>query len=326
MTGTHNSKRRSAAVSLILRLAGTAAALALLFYFLPVDELWSAIRRVPPAVWLVVFAGYMAAHGVGVTKWRLMVNVAGAGLNVSQAARCYFAGLFGNIFLPSLIGGDVIRAGLALKMGRSKAGVLLGSLVDRILDIFAITCIAVTGALLAPGALDAQSRRVFVVLAMVFVAGAIAVSGLLLALPGRKFSWRNRRRLVKLRRAGRAMARQPQRVALAVVLGATFQVSLILLMARLAPACGLEVPLRAWLFAYPLAKLAALVPVTQGGIGVREAALAALLVPFGAPAVLTVAVGLVWETIVIAGGLAGGAYSFGLAGGREKVQPRMNTD
>jgi glycosyltransferase 2 family protein len=37
------------------------------------------------------------------------------------------------------------------------------------------------------------------------------------------------------------------------------------------------------LFAWPLAKIAAVVPITQGGIGVREAALVVLLAPFGAP-------------------------------------------
>jgi uncharacterized membrane protein YbhN (UPF0104 family) len=63
-------------------------------------------------------------------------------------------------------------------------------------------------------------------------------------------------------------------------------------------------------FAWPLAKLSALLPVTQGGIGVREAALAALLAPFGAPAVLTVAVGLAWEAIIISGGLIAGLVSF----------------
>lgn len=294
----------------VLRLVGTAVVLALLFFVLPVEQLWAAIRRVPPQVWLTVLAGYLAAHLIGVLKWRLMVNLAGAGLDHSQAARCYFAGLFGNIFLPSLIGGDLIRAGLALRMGRSKAGVLLGSLVDRILDVIAITCIAVTGALLAPGALHPHSRRIFWGLAAVFAIAAAGAAAMAAMMPPRRLSFKNRRRLAKVRRAARAMARQPYRVALALGLAVTAQSSFILLMARLAPACGLEAPLRGWFFAYPLAKLAALLPVTQGGIGVREAALAALLVPFGAPAVLTVAVGLIWETIVIAGGLIGGAFSF----------------
>jgi uncharacterized membrane protein YbhN (UPF0104 family) len=59
-----------------------------------------------------------------------------------------------------------------------------------------------------------------------------------------------------------------------------------------------------------MGKLAALVPITQGGIGVREAALAVLLTPFGAPPVLTVAAGLVWQTIIISTALAGGLFVF----------------
>ena len=74
-------------------------------------------------------------------------------------------------------------------------------------------------------------------------------------------------------------------------------------------ACGLHLAFREWLFAWPLAKMSAAIPITQGGIGVREAALAALLLPFGAPAALTVAAGLAWEAIVISGALIAGAVS-----------------
>jgi glycosyltransferase 2 family protein len=82
-----------------------------------------------------------------------------------------------------------------------------------------------------------------------------------------------------------------------------------MLTAQLAVYCGLTVPLRVWLFAWPLAKLAAMLPLTQGGIGVREAALVALLAPFGAPGHLVLATGLVWESLVVAGGLIAGAVA-----------------
>jgi uncharacterized membrane protein YbhN (UPF0104 family) len=61
-----------------------------------------------------------------------------------------------------------------------------------------------------------------------------------------------------------------------------------------------------------LAKLSAVLPVTQGGVGVREAALTALLVLFGVPAALAVAVGLVFEAVVITGGLIGGPVAVAL--------------
>ena len=89
--------------------------------------------------------------------------------------------------------------------------------------------------------------------------------------------------------------------------GVFIQATFLILTARLAAPCGLELPLRVWLFAWPLAKLAAVLPLTQGGIGVREAALVALLAPFGAASHLVLAAGLAWEGIIIAGGsIAGG--------------------
>jgi uncharacterized membrane protein YbhN (UPF0104 family) len=72
---------------------------------------------------------------------------------------------------------------------------------------------------------------------------------------------------------------------------------------------GLTAPFQVWLFVWPLAKIAATLPLTQGGIGIREAALAALFAPFGVPAVLAVAVSLVFQVVVISGGLAGGIVS-----------------
>jgi uncharacterized membrane protein YbhN (UPF0104 family) len=97
---------------------------------------------------------------------------------------------------------------------------------------------------------------------------------------------------------------------LAFALGTVVQTSFVLLTAVIARGCGLDMPLRVWLFAWPLAKLVALVPLTQGGIGVRELALAALLAPFGAAPAVTVAVGLVWEAVILVGRIAGGPDLF----------------
>lgn len=291
-----------------VRLAGTMVVLALLFYFLPFQELWHTMRRISLPAWLLVLAGYSSLQLVAIIKWRLMVNLAGAGLSYSQAARCYFAGLFGNLFLPSLVGGDVIRAGMALKLGKSKAGVLLGSLLDRMLDIAALVSVAGLGALFIPGHLDPQVARAFRAVIAVLGLGGVAGLGVVWLVLRRRFPFWIRRKLVRVRTAARRMARQPARVLLAWILGLAFQTSLVLLMSRIAAECGLFAPFPAWLFAYPMSKLAGLLPVTQGGLGVREAALAVLLVPFGASPVLTVAAGLVWETVVYTGALAGGVF------------------
>jgi len=297
-----------------LRLGGSAIALALLLRMLPLGQLWTTMRRLPPWVFAVTLVAYMTTHAVASMKWRMMVNTAGAGLGYRPALRCYFAGLFGNVFLPSIVGGDVIRAGLAMASARPRAGALLASLVDRMLDVMALGLVAGFGALMLPQALEAQSRRVF--LALAAVAALLGLGGVLLValFPARRFSFRKRRKLVRLRQAVRAMRQRPRRVAAVLALAIVLQSTFALLNAWIARWCGVEVPLYVWLFVWTLGKVSAMLPITQGGIGVREAALAALLVPFGVPPVLTVAAGLMWQVVIVAGGLCGGAIA--LAVGR----------
>lgn len=292
-----------------VRIGGSLFILTLLFCFLPIGDLWSAVRRVSFAVWLLALAGYIGAHTIALIKWRLTANLAGSGLSFAGAARCHFAGQFGNLFLPSIMGGEVIRVGLGLSLARNKSALLLGSLLDRVLDIAALASVMAFGAFLLPGALDAQSRRVFwIVTGSVFLLILVSLA-LLVALPFQRFSLKIRRRIENVLEALRSVARRPSLLLLSLSLGIATQTSLVMLTAWIGEACGLNLRLSVWLFAWPLAKLAALLPLTQGGIGVREIALGGLLAPFGAPVVLTVAVGLVWETILIAGSLLAGLLS-----------------
>jgi uncharacterized membrane protein YbhN (UPF0104 family) len=146
---------------------------------------------------------------------------------------------------------------------------------------------------------------------LLFAGAAVAAIVLLLALILhrpllRGHSIRFRRRLAQIRHAIRSISRHPHRLVFGWLLGTSVQGTYILLTALVGISCGLVLPLRVWLFAWPLAKMAAVLPITQGGIGVREAALVVLLAPFGAPAARVLATGIVWEGVIIAGGLLAG--------------------
>jgi len=265
------------------------------------------VKRIPPGLGLGLLCAYMVLHLVGVVKWRLLINLAGADLTFSQAVRCYYWGLFANNFLPSLVGGDLVRAGVAFAISpRSKHAVVLGSLIDRLQDVLGLAGVAALGVLLIPRSLDPQSRKVFwAVGGLLLVAGALGVGSLFL-LPVKKFPYKIRRIMVKVRRGIRSVSRDPSRVLLCFCLGMILQGCQVAINSWLGAASGLHVGFGVWLFAWPIAKLSALLPVTQGGIGVREVALVGLLAPFGAPPVLTAAAGLVFEAITIVGGLLAG--------------------
>ena len=296
-------------LQVILQYGGSALVLYLLFRLLPGRQVWQALGLLPARLWILVLIGYLAAHCIGAAKYRLVLNLGGAGIGARQAARCYFAGLFGSLFLPSLIGGDILRVAMALRVARSRAGVLLGSLVDRFSDFTALALLAAVGAALVPGTLDPRSRKIFELAGGIAVVGIAAAASAIAMLPVRRFSYRMRRRFVRLRGAVHSTIKQPGAMVRALSMSVTVQLIFIVLNVVLANACGLHLRFRIWLFAWPLAKLSAAIPITQAGIGVREAALAALLVPFGATAVLAVASGLAWDAISIGGAIAGGIFT-----------------
>jgi uncharacterized membrane protein YbhN (UPF0104 family) len=183
-----------------------------------------------------------------------------------------------------------------------------------VLDTLSLAVVAGVGVLLLPGTLDAHHRHAFVALAIVFGLAMAALFAMLMFMPWQKLPFKLRRMSVKVRRAWRAIAARRQYVLISFALGIMIQMSLVALSATIANACGLHVQFRAWLLVWPLAKLLALVPLTLGGLGIREAGLVALLAPFGVSATLAVAAGLAWESIVIGGGLGAGLTSFVIGG------------
>ena len=314
MLGAHHTENRNRGRLLIaLRWLGAAAVIGVLLRFLPLPLLAEAIRRVPFATFLAILLGYLCAHAVGIAKWRMVVNAAGAQLDYRTSAQCYAGGLFGTLFLPSIIGGDVVRLAVGLRRSPNPAAVLAGNVADRFMDVAAQGGLVLLGIFLLPSALPAsirgQAQKVLLYLGAAFL--VLILCGLLLYRPllrGR--SVRFRRRLARLRHALRSVSGAPHVLLGAWGMGTAIQTVFLVLTAKLAETCGLVLPLRDWFFAWPLAKLAAVLPLTQGGIGVREAALVGLLSPFGAAPHLVLAAGLLWEAIVITGGLLSGVAAF----------------
>jgi len=316
MIGAHHRQPGSRGWLVIaLRWAVGLAILAALLHFLPLAPLRAAVARVPASSFAAVLLGYLLAHAAGVAKWRMVVNAAGAELDFATSAQCYAGGLFGTLFLPSIVGGDVIRLAVGLRRSPRPAAVLAGNVVDRFLDVMAQAGLVFVGLGLLPDSVPERFEEI-AEKSLLWAAGIGAVL-VLAAFLLRRFllggrSVRFRRRIARLRHAWRSVSRRPQVLVFGWLTGTAIQFSFLVLTARIATYCGLALPLRVWLFAWPLAKLVAVLPLTQGGIGMREAALVALLAPFGAPGPLVFAAGLMWEGVIIAGGLIAGAGALAL--------------
>ncbi len=173
MKGAHQPAASTRGWFLIaLRWAAALLVLGVLVHFLPLATLRTAVTKIPPARFLIILFLYLCAHCIGVLKWRMVVNAAGSALDLATSAQCYFGGLFGTLFLPSIVGGDVIRLAVGLRKSARPAAVLAGNLADRFLDVSAQAGLVVVGLFLLPGSLpQAWRERAIHYLLFLIVAG-----------------------------------------------------------------------------------------------------------------------------------------------------------
>src|SRR5688572_32155336 len=125
-------------MKLWIKVAISLLILVALLVLLPLDELRSAFGSLSPSLWLAALMLFLAAHLLGVLKWRISLSTAGAQLSLLSALRYYAAGLFANTWMPGLIGGDVLRAMLAGRQtGRHESSIGAG-LLDRAIDLLGL--------------------------------------------------------------------------------------------------------------------------------------------------------------------------------------------
>lgn len=313
-----------------LRAAGSAAALVLIFWFLPKEAILQGFTRLSWPLFLSVLAAFLMCHVATATKWWLLMDQA---IPFVTALRAHFAGLAANLCLPGAAGGDAVRAGLAHVSLRDGPKVAAAAVGDRMIDLVGLACLTLSGLVMLGGSLGGspggspgasaggEGGNRALAYGLTGIVFAIAVAGLFLFPAVARFVWTRWPHLpakglgLRVAAAFATLARRPGLLLFTLVLSATIQAVLILLSVKLAEPVGVHVPLAAWFFAWPLAKIIATLPISLGGLGVRESSLAALLVPFGAAAPEVVASGLAWQGILYLAGAIGGVILVASGGG-----------
>ena len=291
----------------MLRIVGSAALIALLFVVLPTDPILGALSALSLPLFSLCVAGFLLAHVFGIVKWRLMLDTAGCRLSWLFVGRCYLFGLFGNVFLPSLVGGDLVSVALALQRTTDPAALVLGTLMARLLDLIVLGLAAALGLFLLQGPRSVALDVNLPTGGLDGVITVLTIMGVSAALLTLRWSPRLYRFIGQLREAWHAIWRRPAALLSALVAAMFQHASLLGLTIMLGTALGLDLPLALWLFAWTGAKIAAFLPVGQAGIGTREVAFAAALAPFGIEASLAVAVSLAWEAVLVSACLLAGA-------------------
>ena len=122
----------------IIRVVGTLLSIALLIYLLSQQgwgEIVDALRKIPPiSLVLVVILMVISRISVG-SRWYSLLRSTTSNISFAESLRMTFAGLFAANFLPTTIGGDVVRLTGTLPRSEDRVASAASIAADRLVGL-----------------------------------------------------------------------------------------------------------------------------------------------------------------------------------------------
>lgn len=200
----------------------------------------------------------------------------------------YYTGLLMNCVLPSGVGGDVARILIVRKQGYPLGELAATSLVDRFLGLLGLLAIAGVALIIVPGELPMtvlQSRVAGVALLLGSVLGLWWLPRLGITLLNRMGKNATSGFWQKIERGSdifQQIFHRPRQMIFPALLSLTSHSLYILSYASLGQALLPEMSLSSYFLAIPGVMIVLLIPISLGGLGLREISTVGLLVWLGA--------------------------------------------
>jgi uncharacterized membrane protein YbhN (UPF0104 family) len=265
----------------------------------------------PHAVFDLVAAVLITLVGIvlSAVRWQRVLVALEAPARLLTLATHYFAGLFVSNFLPSTIGGDVLRVARLSAANHDRPTTFASVVLERLSGWIVLPVITLTGLALNPALrhLGTASRvaegiavGTLVLLAAVLVSAASPKIGGRL---GHSEGWR---RFIAAVHLGLVrFRRHPAAAAEVLVAGFVYQLFVVWAAFLAAGAMQIDIGITAMLAFMPAVAIVQVLPVTIGGLGVREGAFVLFLHPLGVQTHEAIALGVLVYGINLVASLAG---------------------
>jgi hypothetical protein len=124
--------------TLLLRLFGTLAAIVPMVLLIR-EEGWGKIvdslRQISPSHFFLALAALLVSRIFVIARWHVLLQSGGVNIPFRRTAELTLMGLFASNFLPTTVGGDVVRLAGVMQMGFDRAICLASIAADRLVGL-----------------------------------------------------------------------------------------------------------------------------------------------------------------------------------------------
>lgn len=231
-------------------------------------EFRATLTRLHPASFLQAELILAVGLVLSALRWKILLGAAGVSISLWRALRLYLGAFFFNLFLPTSVGGDVVK--LFGVGGGTRLPVVAGSiLIERILGFGSLLGIGLTATFLVSSL--GAARGALLLASAAFVAGLVVV--LFVPLPEVAKEGIAGRILRGIRATAlevRAYGFHAKALVLGFLLSVSWQGGLVVVNWRLSEGLGGVCSFGAIAGIVPVAQAIAMIPVSFGGLGIRE--------------------------------------------------------
>jgi uncharacterized protein (TIRG00374 family) len=259
----------------VIKLLVSVGMIALFLQQIDLVDVEQAARRARPSFLLLSIGLFVVSNLIGALQWRVLLRVQGFDLPLQRVVSLYFVGVFFNNFLVSNIGGDAVRVyDLNRMTGQGSRG-FAATFLDRFVGLFVLILFSLI-AFSANPELWSLGIAVPVAALVIVLAGILAfgfsrrLSAFILGI-AQRFAPEKVVSLLERIREGFLVYRLAYGTLAGVLcLASGVQLSRIAVYFAVGQGMGLDVGFDHFVVFIPLIAIVAAVPITFGGIGVRE--------------------------------------------------------
>ena len=222
---------------------------------------------------------------VALLSVRLNLLFAGEGLRITlgRVIQLNFIGFFFNNFMPTAVGGDIVKAYYAHKQTGKTAKSFIAVFMDRFIGLFSFICIAVLALLLSWQTIDFALKKIVLIFAIAGIAGFLltlndSIAKVIFGALAKFKLWNIGERISKVYKAVHEYKNKKGIILAVIAISLITQSIYFSVVYLLGKSLGADFLLKTVFLLMPIVCVVSMLP-SLGGLGLREGAIVALFGP-----------------------------------------------
>lgn len=279
-------------------------------------KIWNEIKNINLLFFLIVIVITIVKVGVSARKWQILLKAKGEIKDFLHVWKIYYIGTFFNLFLPTNVGGDVVKAHKMSKVSKNSIEAYSSVFMERFTGVIAIFGLAIVATTLYFSQLPTDILFIIYVVFLPLIILSFlmiwndSIVDLFKKLINRIFKNFNpfsiREKLIKLHSSINLYTKKKRTLGYALIISFVFHTMLILTNYILALSIGIDIPIHYFFIFIPITAILLFLPISIRGFGVREVLYAYFFTQVGATTAQAVSLSFLVQLLGIISSLIGG--------------------